>query len=188
MKFHKAPLQDAYVIEMEPRGDERGFFARAYCENEFREAGLVSHYAQINNSLSVQKGTLRGMHYQLPPAAEVKLVRCLRGALYDVIADMRPDSSTYGKWFGIELNEDNRTMLYVPRGFAHGFITLRENTEAFYMVSDPYMPGGERGLRYDDPHLGIEWPLEPSVISDKDQNWPLFDPEFHAVEKLRGLR
>jgi dTDP-4-dehydrorhamnose 3,5-epimerase len=188
VKFNATPLQDAYVIEMEPRGDERGFFARAYCENEFREAGLVSHYAQVNNSLSVTKGTLRGMHYQLPPAAEVKLVRCLRGALYDVIADMRPDSPSYGRWFGVELSEDNRKMLYVPRGFAHGFITLRENTEAFYMVSDAYMPGGERGLRYNDPHLNIEWPIAPEVISEKDQNWPLFDPEFHAVEQLRGIR
>ncbi|MFC3125986.1 dTDP-4-dehydrorhamnose 3,5-epimerase [Pseudoroseomonas globiformis] len=188
MKFNATPLKDAYVIEMEPRGDERGFFARAYCEDEFREAGLVHHYAQVNNSLSVTKGTLRGMHYQLPPASEVKLVRCLRGALYDVIADMRPDSPSYGQWFGVELTEDNRKMLYVPRGFAHGFVTLRENTEAFYMVSDAYMPGGERGLRYDDPHLAIEWPIKPELISEKDQNWPAFDPEYHGVEQLRGIR
>ncbi|MFC4168375.1 dTDP-4-dehydrorhamnose 3,5-epimerase [Teichococcus aestuarii] len=188
MKFHKTPLQDAYVIEMEPRADERGFFARAFCEQEFAEAGLVSRYAQVNNSFNPRKGTLRGMHYQLPPAAEVKLVRCLRGALYDVIVDMRPDSASYGKHFGIELNDENRKMLYVPRGFAHGFVTLRDDTEAFYMVSDAYMPGGERGLRYDDPHLGIDWPIQPELVSEKDRSWPLFDAGFHAVEQLRGVR
>lgn len=188
MIFNKTPLQDAYVIEIEPRHDDRGFFARAFCEDEFAKAGLVSRYAQVNNSLSLHKGTLRGMHYQLPPAAEVKLVRCLQGALFDVIVDLRPGSPSEGKWFGVELSAENRRMLYVPRGFAHGFITLRDNTEAFYMVSDPYMPGGERGLRYNDPHLGIEWPLQPEIASEKDLNWPAFDPDFHGVEQLRGLR
>lgn len=188
MKFNPTPLQDAYVIELEPRGDERGFFARAFCEDEFAKAGLVSRYVQMNNSLNTRKGTLRGMHYQLPPAAEVKVVRCLQGALFDVIVDLRPDSSTCGKWFGIELSGENRKMLYIPRGFAHGFITLRDNTEAFYMVSDAYTPGGERGLRYDDPRFGIEWPLKPEIVSEKDLSWPAFDPEFHQPEQLRGLR
>jgi dTDP-4-dehydrorhamnose 3,5-epimerase len=187
MKFHETPVKGAYVIEMEKRGDERGFFARAYCEDEFKQHGLLSHYAQTNNSLSVEKGTLRGMHYQLPPVSEVKIVRCISGSLFDVIVDLRPQSETYGKWFGVELNAENRLMLYVPRGFAHGFITLAENTEAFYMVSDPYTPGGERGLRYNDPKFGIQWPAEPTVMSDKDQAWPMFDPEFHQPELMRTL-
>ena len=188
MKFIETPLKDAYVIAMEPRADERGFFARAFCEDEFRQAGLVDRFVQVNNSFNPRKGTLRGMHYQLPPAAEVKLVRCLRGALYDVIVDLRPDSPTCGKHFGVELNEENRLMFYVPRGFAHGFITLRDDTEAFYMVSDAYQPGGERGLRFDDSHLGIDWPIQPTLVSEKDRNWPLFDPLFHQPERLAGLR
>ena len=188
MKFHKAPLQDAYVIEMEPRGDERGFFARAFCENEFREAGLVSHYAQVNNSLSVQKGTLRGMHYQLPPAAEVKLVRCVRGGLHDLIVDLRPDSPSFGKWFGADLTAENRLMMYVPRGFAHGFVTLTDDAEAFYLVSAPYAPRQERGLRFDDPWFAAEWPVRPTEVSDKDGSWPAFDPDFHGIETMRGLR
>ncbi|MCK8786201.1 dTDP-4-dehydrorhamnose 3,5-epimerase [Roseomonas sp. NAR14] len=187
MKFHPTPLVGACLVELEKRGDERGFFARYFCEDEFRAAGLETRFPQINNSLSAKRGTLRGMHYQLPPAAEVKVVRCVRGALWDVIADLRPDSPSYGKWFGAELSADNRTMMYVPRGCAHGFVTLTDDAEALYLSGAPYAPEQERGVRFDDPWLGIEWPAEPREISAKDASWRDFDPEWHGVERMRGL-
>lgn len=179
MKFHPTPLPGAFLIELERRGDDRGFFARLFCEKEFADAGLESHFVQANNALSTAKGTLRGMHYQLGDAAEVKVVRCIRGALWDAIIDMRPESPTFGKWFGAELNEDNRLMMYVPRGFAHGLITLRDDTEALYLVSNFYAPEAERGVRWDDPRFGIEWPLAPTEISPKDAAWRDFDPAWH---------
>lgn len=189
MKFNPTPLKDVFVIEMEPRADDRGFFARAFCETEYANAGMgATRFVQMNNSYNDKAGTLRGMHYQLPPAAEVKVVRCLHGALYDVVVDLRPDSPSYGKWFGIELNEENRLSLYIPRGFAHGFITLRDGTETLYLASDAYTPGQERGLRYDDPKFGIQWPREPVTVSDKDLSWPAFDPVFHNPDALRGIR
>ena len=172
MIFHPTPLQGAYVIELEKRGDDRGFFARFFCEQEFAKMGLVNRFVQINNSLSAKKGTLRGLHYQLAPAAEVKLMRCLRGAMFDVIVDMRPESPTYKQWFGQELNQDNRLMMYVPEGFAHGFVTLRDDTESLYPVSAFYAPEQERGLRYNDPTIGIEWPITPTEVSAKDMAWP----------------
>src|SRR5262245_49347135 len=135
MKFNPLTLPGAYLIELEKRGDDRGFFARLFCENEFERQGLVNRFVQINNSLSRNKGTLRGLHYQLPPAAEAKVVRCIRGSLYDVILDLRPRSPTFGHSFGTELSSENRKMMYVPQGFAHGFITLCDDTEAFYLVS-----------------------------------------------------
>jgi dTDP-4-dehydrorhamnose 3,5-epimerase len=187
LKFHETSVKGAYVVEMERRGDDRGFFARAFCEDEFREAGLVSRFVQANVSLNAEKATLRGMHYQLPPVSEVKLVRCTRGALYDVILDLRPQSETFGQWFGVELTEENRLTLYVPRGFAHGFVTLADNTEAFYLMSDPYTPGGERGIRYNDPKFAIQWPIAPKVMSDKDKVWPLFDAGYHQPELMRTL-
>ncbi len=187
MQFNSTPLNGAYVIDLEKRGDDRGFFARFFCEGEFSEAGLENHFVQINNSLTAKRGTLRGMHYQLPPAAEVKVVRCIRGGLYDVIVDLRPDSPTYRQWFGAELTSENRRMMYVPRGFAHGFVTLEDDTEALYLVSAFYSPENERGLRYDDPALNITWPVAPSEVSEKDRNWPDLDPEFHGIERLRDL-
>ena len=144
MKFHASPLKDAYTIELEKRGDDRGFFARFFCRDEFGAAGLVTQFVQVNNSLSARKGTLRGLHYQLAPAAEVKVVRCIRGALFDAIVDIRPDSPTFGKWFGAELSAENRLMMYAPMGFAHGFITLTDNTEAFYVTNAFYAPQEER--------------------------------------------
>lgn len=188
MKFNPTPLQGAFTIDLEKRGDDRGFFARLFCEDEFHAAGLEAHFVQINNSDSAKRGTLRGMHYQLPESAEVKVVRCIKGALFDVIVDLRPDSPTYKKWFGAELSAENRTMMYVPRGFAHGFITLEDNTEAFYLVSNRYDPKAERGLRFNDPAFGIAWPLQPSELSEKDGKWPDFDPEFHGVELMRGVK
>jgi len=187
MIFHPAPLKGAFTIELEKRGDDRGFFARVFCEKEFAQAGLATRFAQMNNSLSSQKGTLRGLHYQLPPSGEVKVVRCIRGALYDVILDLRPDSPTFGKWFGAELNAENRLMMYVPRGFAHSILTLQDNTEALYLASDPYDPERERGIRYNDPKFSIDWPIKPVEISSKDAAWPDFDPAFHGTEQLRGL-
>jgi dTDP-4-dehydrorhamnose 3,5-epimerase len=187
MKFNPTPLKGAYTVEIEKRGDDRGFFARVFCENEFAQAGLIPKFVQVNNSLSAKKGTLRGMHYQLVPKAEVKLVRCIRGALWDAIVDLRPDSPSFGKWFGAELNAENRLMMYVPRGFAHAILTLTDDTEALYMVSDFYGPEQERGVRWNDPKFKIAWPIEPSEISPKDAKWPDFDPAFHGVEQLRGL-
>lgn len=187
MQFNRAPLAGACTIELERRGDSRGFFARAFCEKEFAAAGLETRFVQMNNSLSATKGTLRGMHYQLAPSTEVKVVRCIRGALYDVIADLRPDSPTYGKTFGAELTAENRTMMYVPRGCAHGLLTLTEDTEVMYLVSAYYAPEHERGMRFNDPWLSIDWPIAPVEISDKDRNWPLFDAPFHGVERLRGI-
>ena len=187
MKFHPTPLLGAYTIELEKRGDDRGFFARFFCEKEFAGVGLETRFVQINNSLTGVKGTLRGLHYQLPPAAEVKVVRAVRGALWDVIVDLRPDTPTYRRWFGAELNKDNRLMMYAPRGFAHGFVSLSDNVEAIYLVSALYTPSAERGLRWNDPAIGIDWPMAPREMSEKDRNWPDLDPKFHELEAMRGL-
>jgi dTDP-4-dehydrorhamnose 3,5-epimerase len=179
MIFTETPLRGAYVIDLEKRGDERGFFARAFCEKEFGAKGLATRFVQVNNSLSAQKGTLRGMHYQLPPKAETKLVRCIRGALHDVILDLRRDSSTFGKSFGAELSADNRRMMYVPKGFAHGFVTLANDSEAFYFADEFYGPEQERGIRWNDSRFGIHWPIPPVVISDKDGGHRDFEPGWH---------
>ncbi|HEV2303715.1 MAG TPA: dTDP-4-dehydrorhamnose 3,5-epimerase [Stellaceae bacterium] len=181
MIFTETPVEGAYLIDLEKRGDERGFFARAFCKNEFAAYGLETEFVQINNSLSAAKGTLRGMHYQLAPAAEVKVVRCLAGALWDVVLDLRPQSPTYGRWFGAELSAQNRRMMYAPKGLAHGFVTLADDTEAFYLVSAFYAPELERGVRWSDPRFAIEWPLQPVVISDKDRDRADFDPATHLV-------
>jgi dTDP-4-dehydrorhamnose 3,5-epimerase len=179
MIFTETPLSGAYVIELEKRSDDRGFFARVFCEKEFADQGLATRFVQVNNSLAREKGTLRGMHYQLPPRAESKLVRCVRGSFHDVIIDLREESPSFGRHFEIELSAENRAMLYVPKGFAHGFITLEANTEAFYFADEFYAPERERGIRWNDPRFGIEWPLEPAVISEKDRAHPDFDPELH---------
>jgi dTDP-4-dehydrorhamnose 3,5-epimerase len=187
MKFHPTTLEGAYTIEPERRGDDRGFFARVFCQNELKHQGLSPHVVQVNNSLSAKKGTLRGLHYQLAPKAEVKIVRCVRGALWDAIVDLRPDSPTFSQWFGAELNAENRLMMYVPKGFAHGILTLTDDVEAFYMVNEFYAPDQERGLRWNDQKFKIDWPIEPSEVSPKDTRWPDFDPRFHGIEQLRGL-
>jgi dTDP-4-dehydrorhamnose 3,5-epimerase len=181
MIFSETPLKGAYVIDLEKRGDERGFFARAFCEREFAGQGLVTQFVQVNNSLSASKGTLRGMHYQLAPKAETKVVRCIRGALYDAILDLREGSTTFGKSFGAELSADNRRMMYVPKGFAHGFVTLTDDTEAFYFVDEFYAPELERGIRWDDPRFAVEWPDRPTVLSDKDRAFRDFDPAWHLT-------
>lgn len=179
MIFTETPLKGAFLIDLEKRGDDRGFFARAFCEKEFATHELSTHFCQVNNSLSALKGTLRGMHYQLAPRAETKVVRCIRGALFDVILDLRKDSATFGQSFGAELSAENRRMMYVPRGFAHGFITLSENAEAFYFVDEFYAPQAERGVRWNDPKFKIQWPMMPVVLSDKDRDQRDFDPVWH---------
>lgn len=187
MKFKETPLKGAYLIDIEKKGDERGFFARVFCRNEFSDLGLWTEFKQVNCSYSSIKGTIRGMHYQLMPVAEVKVVRCISGALFDVIIDLRPDSPHFGHWFGEILSSENRHMMYVPRGFAHGFMTLTNKTEVFYFSSDFYTPELEKGVRYDDPKFDIKWPFEPTEISQKDANWQYYDPEWHCVNKLKGL-
>jgi dTDP-4-dehydrorhamnose 3,5-epimerase len=181
MIFTETPLKGAFLIDLEKRGDDRGFFARAFCENEFASHQLCNRFVQVNNSLSGQRGTLRGMHYQLSPKAETKLVRCIRGGLHDVILDLRKDSATFGQSFGADLTAENRRMMYVPKGFAHGFITLMENTEAFYFVDEFYAPQAERGVRWNDPRFGIKWPIAPVVLSDKDRDQRDFDPDWHLT-------
>jgi dTDP-4-dehydrorhamnose 3,5-epimerase len=179
MIFTETPIAGAYLIDLEKRGDDRGFFARVFCRDEFGERDLETQFVQVNNSLSAERGTLRGLHYQLAPAEEVKIVRCIAGALWDVIVDLRPRSPTFGRWFGAELTATNRRMMYVPRGTAHGFVTLADHTETFYMVSAFYAPERERGIPWNDPRFGIEWPMTPIVMSDKDRERPDFDPDIN---------
>jgi dTDP-4-dehydrorhamnose 3,5-epimerase len=166
--FTETPLEGVWVVDIEKRGDERGFFARVFDDEEFAAHGLATRWVNVNNSLSATRGTLRGMHYQLPPAAEVKLVRCIRGAFFDVALDLRT-----GDWFGVELTAENRRMLHVPEHCAHGFLTLEDDSEALYLTSAHYAPEYERGARWDDPAYGIEWPFAPTIVSDKDRAWPL---------------
>jgi dTDP-4-dehydrorhamnose 3,5-epimerase len=175
MEFTKTSLAGAMLIDIRKLGDERGYFARTFCAEEFGKAGLVTDFPQANHSHNVRAGTLRGMHFQRAPHAEVKVVRCVRGALHDVIIDLRPESPTYRRWEGFELTAANGRMLYVPAGFAHGFQTLEDDTDAAYMVSHPYTPGAEGGVRFDDPAFGIAWPLPVSTISEKDAAWPYLD-------------
>lgn len=173
MIFAETKLAGSWTIDIEPIPDDRGFFARWYCTKELADHGLTPLGAQGNLSYNQYRGTVRGMHMQLPPAAEIKLVRCIRGGILDIIVDTRHDSPTRWEWVGVELNEDNRRALYVPEGFAHGYQTLTDDAEVMYQVSEFYAPGHEVGLRYDDPDLGLEWPLPTASISDKDAAWPL---------------
>jgi dTDP-4-dehydrorhamnose 3,5-epimerase len=181
MVFTETPVKGAYLIGLEKRGDDRGFFARVFCEREFQQHGLATRFVQVNNSLSTVSGTLRGMHYQLHPKAETKLIRCLRGALYDVVLDLRPDSPTFGQSFGAEITADNRLMMYLPKGCAHGFVTLAENTEVFYLVDEFYSPQMERIVRWNDPLFSIAWPIQPALLSDKDRDARDFDRAYHLV-------
>jgi dTDP-4-dehydrorhamnose 3,5-epimerase len=176
MIFKPTKLAGAHVIELERRGDERGYFARTFCEREFAEHGLPARYPQCNTSFNRSAGTLRGMHFQAAPQREAKLVRCTRGGIYDVIVDLRVDSPTRFEWIGVELTEDNGTALFIPEGFAHGFLTRTDATEVFYHMSDFHRPEGARGVRWDDPRFSIRWPMAPSVISERDATYPDFDP------------
>lgn len=175
MIFRETDLKGAYIVDLETNIDERGYFARAWCKKEFSQLGLETNIVQCNLSYNNIKGTLRGMHYQSEPYGETKFVRCVKGALYDVIIDVRKDSKTYGKWIGVELSEKNGRGLYIPVGFAHGFQTLEDNTLMIYQVSEFYTPGYEKGIRWDDPFFNIKWPeTEHRIISEKDRNWKNF--------------
>ena len=176
MIFTATTIADAFIIDLETRSDERGFFARAFCRREFEQHGLNPEVAQCNLSLSVRAGTLRGMHFQVPPHEEAKLIRCTQGALYDVALDLRPDSVSYLRWVGVELTAENRRLLYVPEGCAHGFQTLLPNTEVFYQLSSAYAPEAEGGYRWDDEAFGIEWPeAADRTISERDVQWPDYE-------------
>jgi dTDP-4-dehydrorhamnose 3,5-epimerase len=175
MKFEETRLGGAFVLELERREDERGFFARAWCEDELAAHGLDTRVSQCNVSFNERRGTLRGLHYQVAPHAEVKVVRCTRGAIHDVIIDLRPESTTYKDWVGVDLTAENGRALYVPEGFAHGFQTLVPDCEVHYLVTEFYTPDAEGGVRWNDPAFGIEWPdPENAFLSEKDASWPDF--------------
>ncbi|HLP17688.1 MAG TPA: dTDP-4-dehydrorhamnose 3,5-epimerase [Bacteroidota bacterium] len=177
MIFTETSLKGAFTIDLAPHSDERGFFARSFCRKEFEAHGLDPAVLQCNISLNHKKGTLRGMHFQTAPFEEVKIVRCTRGEIVDTIIDLRRESSTYLQWISVHLTENNHTMLYVPRHFAHGFQALADNTELMYQVSQEYSPAHATGVRFDDPAFGIKWPLPVSVISKADSSWPLYTPQ-----------
>lgn len=172
MILTETPIAGAFILDIEPLEDERGFFARTFCEDELRARGLEAHVAQCNVSWNRVRGTLRGLHYQSAPHEETKIVRCTRGGIWDVIADLRTDSKTYRQWTAVELDHENRRALYVPRGVAHGFITTSDDTEVLYMMSSRYVETAARGVPWDDPAFSIQWPIAPVVISQRDRNYP----------------
>jgi len=175
MRFIETHIIDAKLIDPSPHSDDRGRFMRAWCVHEFAEHGLEFSPVQANMGFSVRKGTIRGMHFQEAPALEAKLVRCTRGVIFDVVLDLRPESASYGKWYGTELTSENGRMLYVPEHCAHGYQTLEECTEMYYMTSEFYTPSAVRGVRFNDPAFGIQWPLVATVVSEQDLNWPLVE-------------
>jgi len=173
MRFSETGVMGARVIDPTPHADERGRFMRARCAREFGEQGITFTPVQANMGLSVHKGTTRGMHFQNAPALEAKLVRCTRGAMFDVVLDLRPDSPSYRRWHGVELSAENGRMLFVPEGCAHGYQTLEDSTEMHYMASEYYTPGAASGVRFNDPAFGIQWPITVTLVSEQDRNWPL---------------
>lgn len=183
MIFTETKLKGAFIIDIERREDSRGFFARAFCQNEFRARGLNPTIAQANIASNIRRGTLRGMHFQFPPAAETKLVRCTRGSILDIIVDLRPESPTYLQHVAVELNEENQRALYVPERFAHGYQALADNTDTSYQVGEFYTPEAESGLMYSDPRLGLKWPLPVSVISEKDERFQQLDEIEPKIRK-----
>jgi dTDP-4-dehydrorhamnose 3,5-epimerase len=180
VKFEATEVKGCFIVEPEPHGDQRGFFARIFDAAVFRDNGLASSFVQFNNSLSAEAGTLRGLHYQIAPAGEEKLVRCVAGAVFDVVVDLRQHSPTFGLWTGVEISTENRRLLYAPKGCAHGFLTLSPATELIYFASAPYSAAHERGLRWNDPRFSIRWPTEPAILSDKDRDARDYDPGWHA--------
>lgn len=172
MEFTETKLKGAFVVRLKKIEDQRGHFARGWCRDEFAKRGLNPNMLQLNTGFSLKKGTIRGMHLQQAPHAEAKFVRCTRGAIYDVIVDLRCESPTHGQWFGAELTQDNGAMLYAPEGFAHGYQTLTDDADMYYLTTAPYASGAAKGVRYNDPAFGIQWPLPVSVISEPDQKWP----------------
>lgn len=182
MQFHTLPIAGVYLIEPERSVDERGFFARTWCRQEFAERGLDTSLVQCGCAYNRQRGTLRGMHFQAAPYEETKLVRCTRGAIYDVVLDLRADSATFGRWHAVELTAENRHELHVPHGVAHGYLTLSDDCEVFYQISTAHQPTAARGVRWDDPAFGIEWPEQPSLISDRDANFPSWNSVAELAE------
>lgn len=180
MKFSPTPIQGAMLIELEPRSDDRGSFARAFCRREFEEAGIDFEIAQCNLARSHRAGTVRGLHFQVEPALEGKIVRCVAGAILDVLVDVRHDSASHGRWHSVRLDARDRLSIYVPAGVAHGYQTLEDATEVFYMTDQFYSPGSEKGVRFDDPALAIPWPLPPRDVTERDRSWPLLDPKVFS--------
>jgi len=181
MTFHETTIPGAFEIRLEPRPDQRGFFARTWCREEFKSHGLNPELAQCSISFNKRKGTLRGLHYQVSPHAEAKLVRCTRGAIYDLALDLRPQSPTFRDWFAVVLTAEKRNMLYVPEGCAHGFLTLEQESEVFYQMSEFYNAELARGVRWDDPAFGIEWPASVEVISERDRTYPNFQTNYEPA-------
>jgi len=181
MIFTPTHLKGVYIIDLQPVGDSRGWFSRTYCKKEFTAIGHHKEWVQLNHSFTAAKGSVRGMHYQLPPFSEIKMVRCIAGAVLDVVIDLRKDSPTFLQWMGVELSAGNKKMIYIPEGFAHGFQCLMDNCELLYHHSEFYTPGAEGGIRYNDPLVGINWPLEPTEISDRDQTHPFLDKNFKGI-------
>jgi len=181
MIFTQTSLKGSYVIVPEPFTDERGWFARTYCKNEFAAIGHNAEWVQLNHSFTKQKGTIRGMHYQLPPFSEIKLVRCIAGGVFDVITDLRKDSATFLQWFGTEISAANKKMMYIPEGFAHGFQTLTDDAELIYHHSQFYAPGVEGGIRFDDQRIKIEWPLAIATMSERDKQFTALDDNFKGL-------
>jgi dTDP-4-dehydrorhamnose 3,5-epimerase len=177
MRLRDTGIPGAYVVELDPRRDERGSFMRTYCRDEFARLGLASDFVQANAGTSAARGTLRGLHHQLPPHAEAKTIRCTRGAVFDVVVDARPESPAYLAWYGVELRGGEPFLVYVPEGCAHGYLTLEDDTEIAYQTSSAYAPEAERGIHYADPAVGIRWPAPIAVVSDRDRAWPLLAPE-----------
>ena len=187
MVFTESKLRGAFIIDLERREDSRGFFARAFCQHEFQDHGLKPIIAQANVAFNHKKGTMRGMHFQFPPAAETKLVRCTRGAILDIIVDLRPESATYLQHVAVELTDDNGRALYVPERFAHGYQVLQDKTETSYQVGEFYAPGSESGLLYSDSRLKLEWPLPVAVISEKDEHWKTLDEQESEIRRKMSL-
>jgi dTDP-4-dehydrorhamnose 3,5-epimerase len=175
MVFTETAIRGIFIIDLERMEDERGFFARSFCREEFRARGLKTDIAQSNVSFNRRQGTLRGMHLQVAPRAEAKLVSCARGEVHDVVVDLRPDAPTYCKWIAVRMTEDDRRALYIPEGIAHGFQTLKDDTELFYQMFISYAPECQRGVRWDDPAFGIEWPIPDPIVSERDRSYPLYD-------------
>jgi dTDP-4-dehydrorhamnose 3,5-epimerase len=188
MIFTETGLQGAFIVDLEPRGDDRGFFARSFCQREFEAHGLKTVIAQANISFNFRKGTVRGLHFQFPPAAETKFVRCSRGAIVDVIVDLRPESPTYLQHVAVELTAENRRGLFVPERFAHGYQVLEDGTETTYQVGEFYTPAAESGLRSSDPRLSIVWPLPVTEMSPKDQAWPLLEEAETVIRRRMQVR
>ncbi len=185
MRFVPTDIPGSWLIEQERHDDERGYFARTWCTLEFAEHGLETRLVQCSVSFNQRRGTLRGLHFQAPPLAEVKLVRCTRGAIFDVAVDLRPDSSTFRRWVGVELTQENGRAIYIPRGFAHGFLTLADATEVSYQMSELYSPEQVRGVRWDDPFFGVRWLGPVEVIAPRDRDYP--DVDIDRLQELRGL-